>query len=215
MMTPKTNYAYLDMVRQDILRMIPSDGPVIGSVGCGRGATEAALVEQGRTVHGVDVSQEAIQTASKRLTTARVVSADECFPFEAASLDGLILADVIEHMPMAWERLRELTLAVKSGGWVVISVPNMRSIDVLAQLVFKGDWPEHPLGIFDATHIQVMTHGRVLRWAHTADLDLEEWFDSYDFRFLRRNIHRALNIATGRLFRGFFTFEVQGRFRRR
>jgi len=194
--------------------MIPIDGSVIGTVGCGRGATEAVLVDQGRQVHGVDVSHEALQTASKRLTTARVVAADEASPFEPHSLDGLILADVIEHLPVAWQRLQKLTPAVKPGGWVVISVPNMRSIDVLFQLAVRGDWPEHPLGIFDSTHIQVMTHKRVLRWANAADLTLETWFDNYDFRFVRRNVHRALNLATGLLLRGFFNFEVQGRFRR-
>ena len=214
-MTNNSHYGYLDHVRHDILKMIPADGAIIGSLGCGRGATEATLVAQGRTVHGVDVSQEAIHTARDRLSTARVIHPDELQPFELSSLDGLILADVIEHLPMAWERLRNLTPAVRPGGWVVISVPNMRSIDVLFQLACRGDWPENPLGIFDATHIQVMTHKRVLRWAGAADLNLESWFDSYDYRFVRRNVYRALNLATGRLMRGFFTFEVQGRFRRR
>ena len=213
-MSEINSYGYLDMVRSDILRMIPADGSVIGTVGCGRAATEAVLVDQGRSVHGVDVSHEAIETASKRLTTARVVRPDDELPFEPLSLDGLILADVIEHLPMAWERLQQLTRAVRPGGWVVISVPNMRSIDVLFQLVVRGDWPEHPLGIFDSTHLQVMTHKRVLRWASAAGLTLDEWFDSYDYRFVRRNVHRALNPATGRLLRGFLNFEVQGRFRR-
>lgn len=214
-MTSEGSYQYLDMVRRDILRMVPSDGAVIGSFGCGRGATEAALVATGRLVHGVDVSEEAIFIARERLTTARVIRSDDPLPFEPASLDGLILADVIEHLPTAWMRLRQLSHAVKPGGWVVISVPNMRSIDVLFQLACKGDWPEHPLGVFDRTHIQVMTHKRVLRWARASDLDLEIWFDNYDFRFIRRNVHRALNLATGRLLRGFFLFEVQGRFRHR
>lgn len=208
------SYEYLDFPRCDILRMIPRDGVVIGSVGCGRGATEARLVSEGRKVHGVDVSEEAIGTARTRLTTARVVHPDEPAPFEVGSLDGLILADVIEHLPHAWDRLRLLALAVRPGGWVVISVPNMQSLDVLFQLAAKGDWPEHPLGVFDASHLQVMTYKRVKRWSHSAGLELDCWFDSYDYRFLRRNVYRVLNMATGRLFRGLFCFEVQGRFRR-
>jgi hypothetical protein len=60
------------------------------------------------------------------------------------------------------DRIAAGCLAHESGGRVVISVPNMGSIDVLAQRAFSGDWPEHPLGVFDAIYIQVMTHGQVL-----------------------------------------------------
>ena len=52
------------------------------------------------------------------------------------------------------------------------------------------------------------------RWCREAGLQKEREFDSYDFRFVRRNIYRALNLATLRLFRSFLTFEVQARYRR-
>lgn len=209
-----SEYVYADEVRADILRMIPTDGLRLGSVGCGYGATEAVLVSNGREVHGVDVAAAAIDKAAQRLTSARVVGADDWCPFEAGSLDGLILADVLEHLPAAWLRLKSLASAVKPGGWVVISVPNMRYIGALLQLCVRGDWPEHPLGIFDATHIQVMTHNRLRRWSDAAGLKLESWFDCYDYRFVQRNLSRAANVGTGRLLRSFLTFEVQGRFRR-
>src|ERR1043165_3423247 len=97
-----SDYQYMDGLRPDILRMFPADGKVIGSIGCGRGATEAALVAEGREVHGVGVSAEAIEAARTRLTSARVIDPADEMPFEEDSLDGLILADVIEHLPMAW-----------------------------------------------------------------------------------------------------------------
>ena len=207
-------YPYLDLPREDILRMIAPDGRVIGSIGCGTGATESRLVRQGREVHGVDVAPAAITVARDRLTSARLVAPDDELPFEPDSLDGLILADVIEHMPRAWDRLAEFTRMVKPGGWVVISVPNMRYVEPLATFVIGGDWPEHPLGIFDQTHLQVMTHRRLLRWCARAGLRLDRWYDHYDYRFVRRNLYRLANILTFKLFRSFLTFEVQGRFRR-
>src|SRR5262245_56553273 len=118
-------YGYLDEVREDILRLIPPDGKVIGSIGCGWGTTEAVLVQQGRQVHGVDISAEAISRAASRLTSARRIEPNDFSPFDPASLDGLILADVLEHIPAAWEALTSYAKAVKPGGWVAISVPNM------------------------------------------------------------------------------------------
>jgi 2-polyprenyl-3-methyl-5-hydroxy-6-metoxy-1,4-benzoquinol methylase len=208
------SYEYLDDFRDDIYRMIPPDGQVVGSIGCGRAATEARLAKDGRTVHGVDVSAQAIETAATRLTTARVITTYDRQPFGVHALDGLILADVLEHLTDAPQALTAFSNMVKPGGWVVVSVPNMRAIEVLWQFVVRGDWPEYPMGIFDATHVQVMTHKRLLRWAAAAGLTFDCWFDSYDFRFWRRNIYRGLDYVTLRQLRSFFEFEVQARFRK-
>ena len=143
-----------------------------------------------------------------------MVDPGEDSPFEDNSLDGLILADVLEHLPMAWLKLRSFAKAVKPGGWVVISVPNNRYIEALVPLLVKGEWPEYPMGIFDETHLQVMTHKRLDRWCRAAGLRKEREFDCYDFRFVRRNIYRVINLASFRLLRSFLTFEVQARFRR-
>ena len=209
-----SDYVYLDQPRADIRRMIPPDGKVIGTIGCGRAATEAQLVRDGREVHGVDVSPEAIEAARGRLTSARVIDPGEESPFEENSLDGLILADVLEHLPMAWLKLQSFAKAVKPGGWVVISVPNNRYVEALFPLLLKGDWPEYPMGIFDETHLQVMTHKRLDRWCKAAGLRKEAEFDLYDFSFFKRNLYRAINLGTFRLFRSFLTFEVQARYRK-
>jgi 2-polyprenyl-3-methyl-5-hydroxy-6-metoxy-1,4-benzoquinol methylase len=211
--SPISNYLYPDVFREDILRMVPCDGHVIGSVGCGFGNLEGVLVTAGREVHGVDISEEAIKVARTRLTTARVVSPEERMPFPKGSLDGLILADVIEHMPMAWEYLESFAQMLKPGGWVLISVPNMRNIEVLMRLVFHGDWPEHPMGIFDRTHIQFMTHRRLKRWAAQAGLSLDHWVAYYHYLFLRRNIYRVVDRLTFGIFKSFLTFMIQGVFR--
>jgi 2-polyprenyl-3-methyl-5-hydroxy-6-metoxy-1,4-benzoquinol methylase len=208
------DYVYIDDFRPDIYRMIPTDGQVIGSIGCGRGATEERIVNEGREVHGVDVAPEAIEVAAKRLTSARQISPGDVAPFDRNSLDGLILADVIEHIPEAWTVLSRYVEAVKPGGWVVISVPNMRYIGALKSFVVGGDWPELPMGIFDRTHIQVMTHKRLARWCSNAGLELEKEYDAYDFRFVRRNIHRIINLASFRLLKSFLNFEIQARYRK-
>ena len=209
-----SDYQYMDGLRPDILRMFPADGKVIGSIGCGRGATEAALVAEGREVHGVDVSAEAIETARTRLTSARVIDPSDEMPFEENSLDGLILADVIEHLPMAWLRLKSFVRTVKPGGWVAISVPNNRYIEAVWTLAVGGEWPEETMGIFDQTHIQVMTHKRLDRWCRAAGLKKEAEFNSYHYTPVRRQVSRALHYATFGLLKSFIMTQVQARYRR-
>ena len=202
-------YVYGDGVRDDLLRMIPPDGRVIGSIGCGTAATEAVLVQQGREVHGVDIAPEAIEVARKRLTSARLVLPDERGYFPRASLDGLILADVIEHLPVAWEALAAFAQAVRPGGWVVISVPNMRSLDALWQFVVRGDWPEEPLGIFDATHLQVMSHRRLKRWCDQAGLEIVQWSGTSGRGWRQNRWRRWFDRLTLRRFHSVFVYQIQ------
>jgi 2-polyprenyl-3-methyl-5-hydroxy-6-metoxy-1,4-benzoquinol methylase len=203
------DYPYPDVPRGDILAMIPADGKVIGSVGCGSGCTEGILAEQGREVHGVDISAEAVEAARGRLASARLISPDDRVLFPNNSLDGLILADVIEHIPAAWDALALFAQAVKPGGWVVISVPNMQSIYVLIRFMILGDWPERPRGIFDRTHVQMMSRRRLIRWIDGAGLDLERWFDAYGEYRWRGRVLRALDRLTLRLFHDWLTYQWQ------
>jgi len=195
--------------------MIPEDGRVIGSIGCSWGATEAILVNQGRQVHGVDTSAEAIDVARNRLTSARVIGPDDPEPFEPDSLDGLILGDVLEHIPRAWERLRTYTKSVRPGGWVIISVPNMHYATALYHFLVRRDWPEHTGGIFDQTHVQVMTRRRLARWCQMSGLRIERWFDMYGRPgTLLGRLYQAADYMTIRLFHGILTVQLQCRCRK-
>jgi len=190
-------YQYVDKVRYDILRMIPEDGVDIASFGCGKAATEALLVSRGRRVHGVDTSLEAIDVARKRLTSARVVEPDDEACFADGSVDGLILADVIEHLPCAWERLARMARWVKPGGWVAISVPNMRNYRVFVKFVLGGEWPEEHTGIFDQTHVQVITKRRLERWCESSGLCCEKWFSRFPPRPVwRRRLFAAMQVCS-------------------
>lgn len=214
-MADECSYKYPDVVHDDILRMVPDDGKVIGSIGCGYAPTEAKLVADGRVVHGVDISEEAIAVAATRLTSARVINPTEFEPFEPDSLDGLILADVIEHIPNAWDVLASYARAVKPGGWVVISVPNMRNWYTLWQIIVRGDWPEDKWGIFDSTHLQFMTQKRLDRWGRQAGLKLDERFDRYNQVVRRRwrRLERVVDLGTFRLLRSWLMFQLQCRYR--
>lgn len=112
----ENSYHYIHMLRQDILDLVPETGVVIGSIGCGQAKTEEMLVQSGRIVHGVDISSQAIEVAKGRISSARVVNTDEIQPFEESSLDGLILADVLEHLPLGNQRLASYVKMVKRGG---------------------------------------------------------------------------------------------------
>jgi len=203
-------FVYEDKARDDVLGMIPTDGSKILSIGCGTGSTEWELAKAGREVHGVDILEEAVEVARGRLASMTLTSPGERLPFDEASFDGLILADVIEHIPGAWTALAEFSRFVKVGGWVVISVPNMRGWDVFSQFVLRGDWPEKQTGIFDATHVQMMSEKRLARWCEGAGLKPERWVDRYDPNGPRRLfLSKWANRLTLGLMRSWWMYQIQ------
>lgn len=208
------DYVYNDTFRENIYDLVPSDGKVIGTIGCGYAPTEARLVAEGREVHGADISPHALEVAGKRLTSVRLIQPGNTMPFEAESLDGLILADVLEHIPEAWNALADFAKMIKPGGWIAISVPNMRYIDGLWTFLVKGEWPEHDVGLFDRTHIHVMTHKRLDRWAAQAGLVLDMRRTSRDWRWGRRQAHRVIDAVTFRLFHNFLDVGIEARYRK-
>jgi 2-polyprenyl-3-methyl-5-hydroxy-6-metoxy-1,4-benzoquinol methylase len=208
-------YVYSDHVREDILRLVPEDGRIIGSIGCGYAATEAELVKQGRLVHGVDINPRSIEVARTRLTSARVVEPTDFAPFESGQLDGLILADVLEHIPLAWTMLAHYAACVRPGGWVIVSVPNMRSIKVLLEFSLLGDWPEERTGVYDGTHVQVMSRKRLRRWCRAAGLEPEAETSNFLLLGFKQNILRGLSAMTLGRARDWFSLQILTRCRRK
>jgi SAM-dependent methyltransferase len=209
-------YQYDDSPRADILRMIPRDGKIIGSIGCGYAATETLLVKEGRIVHGVDIAKEVEPIARERLASFARIEPGAMIPWEKESLDGLILADVLEHIPAAWNALRTFAEFVRPGGWVAISVPNMQSWEVWNKFMFHGDWQEKEQGIFDATHVQMMSRRRLLRWCEAAGLEPERFFDQYDPQGpRRRRFFCCVDWLTLRLVHNWWMYQIQGVFRKR
>lgn len=103
-------------------------GKQVVDFGCGDGAFAYWLAERGALVTGIDPTHEAIvlgrQRHRERGTQAIFCTASGyATPFAAASFDGLISSDVIEHVQQPDRFLAEIYRLLKPGGWAVISTP--------------------------------------------------------------------------------------------
>jgi 2-polyprenyl-3-methyl-5-hydroxy-6-metoxy-1,4-benzoquinol methylase len=150
---------YYDYDRSDVLAMVPGEAKRILSIGCGSGTNEARLKERGAFVAGIELCEEAAARARERLD--QVVTGDvetmDSLPWPPGSFDCVICADVLEHLRRPEDLLRKIHDVLSPGGHVVISVPNSRNWKVLRQLVVKGDYPYEDQGLFDRTHVRMLT----------------------------------------------------------
>jgi SAM-dependent methyltransferase len=104
-------------------------------IGCSRGWLEKTLEGSGTArVVGIEPSPEVIARAralypSGRFEVASVLS----LPFENDTFDGVVMLEVLEHIPRNTEAeaFRELRRVMKTGAWFVFSTPFAHPIATL------------------------------------------------------------------------------------
>ena len=104
--------------RRALLRVLLPSGGRLLDAGCGTGRN---LVEFGPGV-GVDPAPEAVEACAARGLDVRQASL-EALPFEDASFDRLLAADVLEHVDDDARALRELRRVSAPGAVLVLTVP--------------------------------------------------------------------------------------------
>jgi ubiquinone/menaquinone biosynthesis C-methylase UbiE len=103
----------------------------IVDVGCGSGATAAALHRFG-AVTGVDMSPLALDYCRRRGLDRLMQGMAEALPLADVSADVIVATDILEHLDDDLAALREFRRVLRPGGYAVITVPAYRML-----------WSEH------------------------------------------------------------------------
>jgi methionine biosynthesis protein MetW len=108
-------------------------------VGCGDGARYGARVHaSGVEVHGVDISEVAVESARARGINARVASLADPLPYPNATFDVIICLEVLEHLVNPAVVTHEIARVLKPGGLALLSVPNSAFWTTRVELMFTG-----------------------------------------------------------------------------
>lgn len=92
-------------------------------LGCRDGALTSAYLYGNRVV-GVDVDRVALARANERGIETVWADLDQPLPFENASFDTVVIAEVLEHLRFPEIVLAEAKRVLAPGGAIVGSVPN-------------------------------------------------------------------------------------------
>lgn len=179
---------YLDNVNAPLLDFVEGSPREVLELGCAAGAFGARLKErwpQAR-VTGIEAGKAAAAKAATRLDrviAARLEDIDlAAHGIEKGSLDTVFAADVLEHIPNPWKLLVDLRPFMAPGGALIASIPNVRNLSLVGDLIVNGNWSYVERGLLDVTHLRFFT----LSSAH-------EMFAQTGWRVEKYN----LNIAPG------------------
>ncbi len=97
-------------------------------VGCGAGYFLEKLLQQGKTVQGVELNAAAAACARQRGVPVAAVALEEFAPRHRESFAAVCLFQVIEHVAEPLEFLHHALSCLQPGGLLVLCVPNMAGI---------------------------------------------------------------------------------------
>lgn len=158
--------AYFENVRRDIEPLLPPHAAQVLEVGCGAGATLHWLKQSGRAGRtvGVELFESAAAVARGRVDQLLVGNAETLLPgpLAPASFDLVLCLDVLEHMIDPWAFMRQVQALLKPDGLVIASIPNVRHLRVVLDLLLAGRWQYADDGILDRTHLRFFTRESAL-----------------------------------------------------
>jgi 2-polyprenyl-3-methyl-5-hydroxy-6-metoxy-1,4-benzoquinol methylase len=109
----------------------PKPGDKIADLGCGAGLVARYMLEKGAEVHGVDLAEEGIRTATELnkdfpLGSFKVGDASKCDHLESGSFNKACSVDVIEHCghDVMMDIFAEAHRLLKPGGIYFVYTPN-------------------------------------------------------------------------------------------
>jgi 2-polyprenyl-3-methyl-5-hydroxy-6-metoxy-1,4-benzoquinol methylase len=205
---------YHDLVRRDVFPLLPpgSIGDLL-DFGGGVGATSADLRASGRATRAVLFDQVA-ENALPQVDAVEALNLDDGDAVSAAlnrtgPFDTILALDILEHLVDPWQTVRLLDGALRPGGSLVISVPNVNNLAVVGPLILKGRFEYADAGVLDRTHLRWFTRRSAIGLATCSGLTLQAIAPN-----LAGRRHRYANAASLGLLERFFAVQYKLRVRK-
>lgn len=165
---------YHSQSRHEILQHIPGKVERILDVGCGEGWFLRLVKERDHAeTWGIEVDEGASEIALKncdQLIVGKIEDVIERMPNNY--FDCISFNDVLEHLVNPEYVLKLITKKLNSNGIIVASLPNVRYIFNLYDLIIKKDWEYKDYGILDRTHLRFFTQKSATRFFENSGFNL-------------------------------------------
>jgi len=198
-------------LRPELLALVPQSAKSVLDIGCGTGAlSETIKRRQSAQVVGIELSSEMAKEAESKLDKVIVGNLDEidlATAIEGYRFDCIICGDVIEHIKDPWTTLQILADHLSEGGVIVASIPNIRHISTLINLLFLDKWPYRERGIHDRTHLRFFTWKSIQKLFTGAGLSIVSQQRKYRIIERPNPLNRISPIFAVPGLRSFLTFQ--------
>lgn len=210
------NASYVGL-RSDLLSLVEQGPGEVLDVGCSTGENGRFLQERlGYRVTGVELDQVMAEAAAPKLAAVHVADLNARRlrdVVDGASFDVILFGDVLEHLIDPWTALSDARAALRDGGRVVVSAPNVCHWSTIADLLLFRRWAYRDRGIHDRTHLRFFTRKNLVELYAGCGFEIER--ERRNLRVVEA-ISKVNGIAVAfdfQPFRPYFTFQYLHRLR--
>lgn len=172
------NKSYIGL-RKDIIKYIHGESNTVLDVGCALGINGKFLLDNdiAEIVVGIEYDETMAKEASVNNTKLFCGDLNDSSFRDTIfkknyDFDYILFGDVLEHLYDPKKVLIDLKTMLKPNGQIIISVPNIRHIELFIQVFIKGTFPTNERGIFDKTHLRWFTRKDLYSLAKLANLEV-------------------------------------------
>jgi len=174
MINRRSELVYFDVMRTDMLEFLPSEYSKVLEVGCCTGNFRQ-LLSKPHEYWGCELFKEAASIAKTKLDKVLVGFYEDVVNEIPDNYFDLIIAnDVIEHMELPWNFLQSIKRKMSANASIILSIPNVRYIRNLIELLYKKDWEYKDCGILDITHLRFFTQKSIVRLLNENGFEIEK-----------------------------------------
>jgi SAM-dependent methyltransferase len=147
----------------------------LADIGCAAGDLTMELQALGFEMIGIDYEPRRIARAralaDRRRLPVKFLTEDLRAADYAGSFDGMIMGEILEHFIQPRSVLEQHLAFLKSGGKILITVPNMASLRARLKLLFFGEFADH-----NPEHLYYFTQRRFREHFQPLSIDIVEMF---------------------------------------
>lgn len=148
---------YYQQYRTEMTPLVPEHYSRVLEIGCGTGEFRGNLSQE-HEYWGVEPVESVAMVASGKLDKVLIGTYLEMVnQIPNGYFDLVICNDVIDHMVDHDEFFQSIKEKIKKDGYSIASIPNVRYLRHLFDVLVKKDWEYKNEGILDRTHLRFFT----------------------------------------------------------
>ena len=166
----KTTTNYYGNTRPEVVAFIPKDIKTILDIGCGEGNFLKSIKDlTGAETWGVELVAGVVDREKNNINNLLIGKIEDVLnQIPDSYFDCITFNDVLEHLIDPTIILVDIKSKLKDTGLIIASIPNVRFIDNLFELIVKKDWEYKNEGILDFTHVRFFTQRSMRRMFQNA-----------------------------------------------
>jgi SAM-dependent methyltransferase len=169
--------SYYEPAQKELLSLVPESTKSLLSIGCGWGAVEGHLVQNGIEV--VAVPLDSVISTCAEARGVRTVTAD----FEKARrelstkrFDCILISNVLHFLRDPLPILTSYSELLSQGGSMIVSVPNFKYLKILWRRIRRRRGYTN-LGSYDKSGVNLTNHRNVRDWLKSCELVVDSTFN--------------------------------------